>query len=176
MPREQLSSTQATEIAAEATTEGESGGGAGSGQDKGKDSIQVDTSLSKKSVDEDILEENYLENDDLDRDDVVEGVVDDWKSNDDIIADIDQVEIKKGGGITYIVENLPIVNFTDIDFEHFKAHIYNNEDVKEIAIPEEIPKEIGYGFFKWLKAPPLDPTQKKRYINTHGEYSGETRS
>ncbi|MFS7964352.1 hypothetical protein Hanom_Chr08g00749261 [Helianthus anomalus] len=25
----------------------------------------------------------------------------------------------------------------------------------------------------WLKAPPLDVTKKKRYINTIGEYSGQ---
>ncbi|KAJ0746392.1 hypothetical protein HanOQP8_Chr05g0177061 [Helianthus annuus] len=94
--REQPSSTQATETATDAVVEGESGSGAGG--DKGKNLVQSKASLSSLSDgsdDEDTTDEHYLMNDNLDKDDKVEGIIEVWKYDDDVVANINYMEIGK---------------------------------------------------------------------------------
>ncbi|MFS7889985.1 hypothetical protein Hanom_Chr00s000006g01613421 [Helianthus anomalus] len=175
--REQPSGTQATETATDTTVEGSSvvelvG-------DKGKSLVHAEASLSSmsdESEDEDTTIEHYLINDDLDKEDVVEGIVEDWKSDGDVVASIDHVEIGKGEDIVYTRENVSIVEFSDVDFKEFREHIYNDKPVEEVSNPEEVPEEAKNFLHKWLKAPPPYLMQKKRYINTRGKYSGQIRS
>ncbi|MFS7997917.1 hypothetical protein Hanom_Chr12g01147641 [Helianthus anomalus] len=175
--REQPSGTQATETATNTAVEGSSvvelvG-------DKGKSLVHVDASLSSMSDepdDEDTTIEHYLTNDDLDKENVVEGIVEDWKSDDDVVASIDRMEIGNGEDIVYTMENISIVEFADVDFKEFREHIYNDKPVEEVSNPEEVPEEVRNFLHKWLNAPPPYLMQNKRYINTRGKYSGQIRS
>ncbi|KAF5782342.1 hypothetical protein HanXRQr2_Chr11g0494751 [Helianthus annuus] len=142
---EQSRSARAPEAATSAQVEGESSGAAAGG-DKGP--VDADTgALSDSELDPavDLV---------LGDGEVVEELVEDWRTDDELAGKFKFIETAQGKRIEY--ESLPV-----------------NSD--EIYNPIRVPEEVSLAARKWFKPLP-DETQRKRYINTKGEYSGQIRS
>ncbi|MFS8024783.1 hypothetical protein Hanom_Chr16g01467481 [Helianthus anomalus] len=88
-----------------------------------------------------------MSNNDLQKDDKVVGVVEELRSDEDI---------------------------DHVDFEDFRDIAYNDPLVEANPNPESIPEEVQRVL--WLRAPPPDLTQKKRFGSIRGEFSGQIRS
>ncbi|MFS7939974.1 hypothetical protein Hanom_Chr05g00458221 [Helianthus anomalus] len=122
------------------SADGESGSGAG--VDKGKDPIEAESRLSSDSDDEDTATEHFLTNDDLDKDDEVEGIVEDWKLDDEIAENIDHVEVAKGDSIVYTLETIPGVESVDVNLDDIREYVFADAPPEEILNPEKVPEEV----------------------------------
>ncbi|KAF5797658.1 hypothetical protein HanXRQr2_Chr07g0283241 [Helianthus annuus] len=158
MQGEQSRNAPAPEAATSAQVEGESSGAAAEG-DKGP--VDADTgALSDSELDPavDLV---------LGGGEVVEELVEDWRTDDELAGKFEFIETAQGKRIEY--ESLPI-NIDDI-----RSFVFGSEMPEEIYNPIRVPEEVSLAARKWFKPLP-DETQRKRYINTKGEYSGQIRS
>ncbi|MFS7905142.1 hypothetical protein Hanom_Chr01g00044281 [Helianthus anomalus] len=104
-------------------------------------------------------------NDDLEEGEIVEGVVEDWKLDEEV-ANIAKIEVKKGEAIAYTCENLLNNIMKLLEREFILMNLLNSNS-------ESIPEETMYSFkMKWLEDPAPELRQKKQYV-THGEYSSQ---
>ncbi|KAM0004998.1 hypothetical protein Hdeb2414_s0223g00838741 [Helianthus debilis subsp. tardiflorus] len=169
--REQPKSSQASGAATSAQDEEESGKGAEAGKDKGK--ADVESGSSSDSDDIDTAAE--LNNDYLDEDDVVEGIMEDWKLDDEIADKFDFVETGKGKSIEYTLDIIPGAESVEVNIDDLRDYVFGDALPDKILNPVRVPEEVRLAPRKWLKLLP-DQIQKKRYVNTKGEYSGQIRS
>ncbi|XP_035840433.1 uncharacterized protein LOC110906530 [Helianthus annuus] len=155
---EQSRSARAPEAATSAHVEGESSGAAAGG-DKGP----VDSDISALSDSElDPAAELVLG-----AGEVVEEMVEDWRTDDDLTGKFNFIETAKGKRIEY--ESLPV------NSDVIRGFVFGCEMPKEIFNPIRIPEEVSVAAHKWFRNL-LDETQRKRYLSTKGEYSGQIRS
>ncbi|KAJ0616767.1 hypothetical protein HanIR_Chr02g0094151 [Helianthus annuus] len=143
---EQSRSTRAPEAATPAHVEGESSG-AVTGGDKGP----------VEAVAEVILEPG----------EVAEGTFEDWRTDDDLAGKFSFIETAKGKSIQY--ESLPV------NSDILRSYVFGVEMPEEIFNPLRVPEEVSAATRRWFRVLP-DDTQRKRYLSTKGEYSGQIRS
>ncbi|KAM0066376.1 hypothetical protein Hdeb2414_s0002g00048301 [Helianthus debilis subsp. tardiflorus] len=143
---EQSRSTRAPEAATPAHVEGESSG-AVTGGDKGP----------VEAVAEVILEPGEL----------AEGTFEDWRTDDDLAGKFIFIETAKGKSIRY--ESLPV------NSDILRSYVFGVEMPEEIFNPLRVPEEVSAAARRWFRVLP-DDTQRKRYLSTKGEYSGQIRS
>ncbi|KAJ0830137.1 hypothetical protein HanPSC8_Chr15g0651741 [Helianthus annuus] len=155
---EQSRSARAPEAATSAHVEGESSGAAAGG-DKGP--VDSDTgALSDSELDPaaDLV---------LGAGKVVEEMVEDWQTDDDLAGKFNFIETAKGKRIEY--ESLPV------NGDVIRGFVFGCEMPEEIFNPIRILEEVSVVAHKWFRNLP-DDTQRKRYLSTKGEYSGQIRS
>ncbi|KAJ0733711.1 hypothetical protein HanPI659440_Chr11g0411381 [Helianthus annuus] len=148
----------APETATSAHVEGESSGAAAGG-DKGP--VESDTgALSDSELDHaaDLV---------LGSGEVVEEMVEDWRTDDDLAGKFNFIETAKGKRIEY--DSLPV------NSDVIRGFVFGCEMPEEIFNPIRIPEEVSLAAHKWFRNLP-DETQRKRYLSTKGEYSGQIRS
>ncbi|KAF5780756.1 hypothetical protein HanXRQr2_Chr11g0475621 [Helianthus annuus] len=156
---EQPRSSQAFEAATIAQVEGESGSGAMAGQDMGP-SVADDSGSLSDPDDHDFSSDVIL-----DEGDVLIGPVEEWRTDDEIAEKFAYVETCKGKNIEY--DSVGAVNMNDL-----RSYVFGDAPPDEITDPIQIPEEICLASHKWFKSLP-DQTQKKSYVNTKGEYTGQ---
>ncbi|KAF5802117.1 hypothetical protein HanRHA438_Chr06g0265111 [Helianthus annuus] len=145
--------------------------GVEAGKDKGK--ADAESGSSSDSDDIDIAAE--LNNDDLDEDDVAEGIVEDWKLDDEIADKFNFVETGKGKSIEYMLDTIPGAESVAVNIDDLRGYVFGDALPDKIPNPVRVPEEVRQVPRKWLK-PLLDQIQKKRYVNTKRECSGQIRS
>ncbi|KAM0044485.1 hypothetical protein Hdeb2414_s0010g00353861 [Helianthus debilis subsp. tardiflorus] len=143
---EQSRSTRAPEAATPAHVEGESSG-AVTGGDKGP----------VEAVAEVVLEPG----------EVAVGTFEDWRTDDDLTGKFSFIETAKGKSIQY--ESLPV------NSDILRSYVFGVEMPEEIFNPLRVPEEVSAAARRWFRVLPVD-TQRKRYLSTKGEYSGQIRS
>ncbi|KAM0047213.1 hypothetical protein Hdeb2414_s0009g00325831 [Helianthus debilis subsp. tardiflorus] len=143
---EQSRSARAPEAATPAHVEGESSG-ATTGGDKGP----------VEAVAELVLEPG----------EVVEETFEDWRTDDDLAGKFSFIETAKGKTIEY--ESLPV------NSDILRSYVFGVEMSEEIFNPIRVPEEVSVAARRWFRVLP-DDTQRKRYLSTKGEYSGQIRS
>ncbi|KAJ0586709.1 hypothetical protein HanIR_Chr04g0154851 [Helianthus annuus] len=143
---EQSRSTRAPEAATPAHVEGESSG-AVTGGDKGP----------VEAVAEVILEPG----------EVAVGTFEDWHTDDDLAGKFSFIETAKGKSIQY--ESLPV------NSDILRSYVFGAEMPEEIFNPLRVPEEVSAAARRWFRVL-QDDTQRKRYLSTKGEYSGQIRS
>ncbi|KAM0024085.1 hypothetical protein Hdeb2414_s0022g00611611 [Helianthus debilis subsp. tardiflorus] len=143
---EQSMSARAPEAATPAHVEGESSGAAAGG-DKGP----------VEAVAELVLEPG----------EVVEETFEDWRTDDDLAGKFSFIETAKGKTIEY--ESLPV------NSDILRSYVFGVEMPEEIFNPIRVPEEVSVATRRWFRVLP-DDTQRKRYLSTKGEYSGQIRS
>ncbi|KAJ0619725.1 hypothetical protein HanHA89_Chr02g0074501 [Helianthus annuus] len=155
---EQSRSARAPEAATSAHAEGESSGAA-IGGDKGP--VDSDTGvLSDSELDPaaDLV---------LGAGEVVEEMVEDWRTDDDLAGKFSFIETAKGKRIEY--ESLPV------NSDVIRGFVFGCEMPEENLNPIRISEEVNVAAHKWFRNLP-DDTQRKRYLSTKGECSGQIRS
>ncbi|KAJ0790349.1 hypothetical protein HanPI659440_Chr05g0214451 [Helianthus annuus] len=143
---EQSRSARAPEAATPTYVEGESSGAA-TGGDKGP----------VEAVAELVLEPG----------EVVEETFEDWRTYDDLAGKFSFIETAKGKTIEY--ESLPV------NSDILRSYVFGVEMPEEIFNPIRVPEEVSVAARRWFRVLP-DDTQRKRYLSTKGEYSGQIRS
>ncbi|KAJ0609061.1 hypothetical protein HanRHA438_Chr03g0136751 [Helianthus annuus] len=98
---------------------------------------------------------------------VVEELVEDWRTDDELAGKFEFIETAQGERIEY--ESLPV------NSDNIRSFVFGSEMPEEIYNPIRVSEEVSLAARKWFKPLPNE-TQRKRYINTKGEYSGQIRS
>ncbi|KAJ0578632.1 hypothetical protein HanIR_Chr05g0250121 [Helianthus annuus] len=157
---EESRSKRAPEAATSAHVEGESSGAAAGG-DKGPVDVDADAGAISDSELDPAAELV------LGAGEVVEEMVEDWRTDDDLAGKFNFIETAKGKRIEY--ESLPV------NSDVISGFVFGCEMPEEIFNPIRIPEEVSVAAHKWFRNLP-DDTQRKRYLSTKGEYSGQIRS
>ncbi|MFS7904845.1 hypothetical protein Hanom_Chr01g00040841 [Helianthus anomalus] len=92
---------------------------------------------------------------------MVEGIVENWKSDDEIAGKFDYVEIGKGDSIVYTAKAIPCVESVDGNINDLRNYIFGNAPLEEVPNPKKVTKEVRLASQKWLNPFPLDGTQKR---------------
>ncbi|MFS7896594.1 hypothetical protein Hanom_Chr08g00705581 [Helianthus anomalus] len=81
--------------------------------------------------------------------------------------------MRRGENVSYTM-NVQSIEGVEVDFEDLWGVAHNDTPIEANPNPEPIPEEVQRVL--WLRVPPLDLTQKKRFGRIRGEYSGQIRS
>ncbi|KAM0028940.1 hypothetical protein Hdeb2414_s0018g00520041 [Helianthus debilis subsp. tardiflorus] len=103
----------------------------------------------------------------LEPEEVVEETFEDWRTDDDLAGKFSFIETAKGKTIEY--ESLPV------NSDILRSYVFGVEMPEEIFNPIRVPEEVSVAVRRWFRVLP-DDTQRKRYLSTKGEYSGQIRS
>ncbi|KAM0014588.1 hypothetical protein Hdeb2414_s0034g00725501 [Helianthus debilis subsp. tardiflorus] len=136
---------------------GESGSGAMGGQEMGP---SADDSGPLSDPDDQDFSTDVI----MDEGEVLIGQVEEWRTDDEIADKYAYVETCEGKNIEY--------DFVGVNMNDLRSYVFGDAPPDEITDPIKIPEEIRLASHKWFKSLP-DQTQKKRYVNTKGEYTGQ---
>ncbi|KAM0014586.1 hypothetical protein Hdeb2414_s0034g00725481 [Helianthus debilis subsp. tardiflorus] len=136
---------------------GESGSGAMGGQEMGP---SADDSGPLSDPDDQDFSTDVI----MDEGEVLIGQVEEWRTDDEIADKYAYVETCEGKNIKY--------DFVGVNMNDLRSYVFGDAPPDEITDPIKIPEEIRLASHKWFKSLP-DQTQKKRYVNTKGEYTGQ---
>ncbi|MFS8024829.1 hypothetical protein Hanom_Chr16g01467961 [Helianthus anomalus] len=99
--------------------------------------------------------------------DVLVGTVEEWRTDDEIADKYGYVETCKGKNIEY--------ESVGANMDDLISYVFRYAPPDEITNPLQIPEEIRVETRKWFKSLP-NQTQKKKYVNAKGEYTGQIKS